>query len=258
MGSLRCMTSRASASACAAPPMSFFMRRIPSAGLMSSPPESKHTPLPTIATRGWRGLPQLISSRRGGRAAARPTAWIAGKFCARSSSPTHSSNSAPKRYAGQHARGVAFRIGDEGEGVGRAVEARGLRPATLDGRERFEEPGKARGIGGEDRDGLLEGLLVGDDGHPVILRGEARSLASRRAVNACGLLLLGLEERIEGRAPEVCVLPLLLLEDLLPLGRPGHALDRFGQRLSLRRRDPRGRHDPAPVFEHQRDTLLGY
>ncbi len=38
--------------ACAAPPMSFFMRRMPSWLLMSSPPESKHTPLPTMAMRG--------------------------------------------------------------------------------------------------------------------------------------------------------------------------------------------------------------
>ena len=79
-GSLRCMMRRASARACAAPPMSFFIRRMPSAVLMSRPPVSKHTPLPTMAMRGFFGLPQVISSRRGARAAARPTAWIAGKF----------------------------------------------------------------------------------------------------------------------------------------------------------------------------------
>ena len=46
----------ASASAWAAPPMSFFISRMPLAGLRSSPPLSKHTPLPTIATRGWLGI----------------------------------------------------------------------------------------------------------------------------------------------------------------------------------------------------------
>jgi len=88
-----------SAIAWAAPPMSFFMRRIPSAVLMSRPPESKHTPLPTSASFGCFGLPQWISSSRGARAAARPTAWMAGKFCASRSSPTHSSNSPPKSSA---------------------------------------------------------------------------------------------------------------------------------------------------------------
>ena len=39
-------------STCAAPPMSFFMNRMPFDGLMSRPPESKHTPLPISVTRG--------------------------------------------------------------------------------------------------------------------------------------------------------------------------------------------------------------
>ena len=50
------MSMRANASTSAAPPMSFFMRIMPLAGLMSRPPVSKHTPLPTSVTSG---LPRL-------------------------------------------------------------------------------------------------------------------------------------------------------------------------------------------------------
>ena len=70
------MISRASASAWAAPPMSFFISRMPLAGLMSSPPLSKQTPLPTIAMRGSLGLApfELDQARRAlaRRRAARP------------------------------------------------------------------------------------------------------------------------------------------------------------------------------------------
>ena len=47
---------------------------------MSSPPVSKHTPLPTSVTRGASSAPQRRSMSRGCRAsdAARPTAWICG------------------------------------------------------------------------------------------------------------------------------------------------------------------------------------
>ena len=74
------MISCASASAWAAPPMSFFMIRMPPACLRSSPPLSKQTPLPTIATRGSSGLPHSSSISRGARSgvAARPTAAISG------------------------------------------------------------------------------------------------------------------------------------------------------------------------------------
>ena len=60
--------------------MSFFISRMPLAGLMSSPPLSKQTPLPTIATRGCFGLPHSSSISRGARSceAARPTAAIIG------------------------------------------------------------------------------------------------------------------------------------------------------------------------------------
>ena len=74
------MTMDARARAWAAPPMSFFIQRMPAEALMSRPPESNTTPLPTIATTGCPGSPQLISIMRGARAgsAARPTAWTAG------------------------------------------------------------------------------------------------------------------------------------------------------------------------------------
>jgi hypothetical protein len=73
-------TSWAKASACAAPPMSFFMSRIPVAGLMSRPPLSKQTPLPTTATRGCAGLPHSTSIIRAARSgdAACPTAATSG------------------------------------------------------------------------------------------------------------------------------------------------------------------------------------
>ena len=81
------MTSRASASAVAAPPMSFFINSMPDAGLMSRPPVSKVTPLPISATFGASSRPQEKSTIRGSSAAARPTAWMSGKLAARRSSP---------------------------------------------------------------------------------------------------------------------------------------------------------------------------
>ena len=70
------ITILARPSALAAPPMSFFMFPIAAGGLTSSPPVSKHTPLPTIVTLGADSLPQHMSTTRGSRpgAAARPTA----------------------------------------------------------------------------------------------------------------------------------------------------------------------------------------
>ncbi len=62
----------------AAPAMSFFIMRMPEAGFRSSPPESKHTPLPTSVTFGARSSPHTMSTRRGARLLARPTAWIVG------------------------------------------------------------------------------------------------------------------------------------------------------------------------------------
>jgi len=68
------ITSRASASAAAAPPMSFFINPMPLDGLMSRPPLSKATPLPTRVTFGASSRPQRKSTRRGASAAALPTA----------------------------------------------------------------------------------------------------------------------------------------------------------------------------------------
>jgi len=75
--------------------MSFFIRAIPVAVLISRPPVSKQTPLPTSVTRGFPFVPQRISSRRGATALARPTVWISGKFFSRRSSPTIEVTSAP-------------------------------------------------------------------------------------------------------------------------------------------------------------------
>ncbi len=77
----------ASPSTLAAPPMSFFMSSMPADGLMSSPPVSNVTPFPTSVTLGSPARPQLRSISRGASVAARPTAWIIGKFCLSSSSP---------------------------------------------------------------------------------------------------------------------------------------------------------------------------
>ena len=62
----------------AAPPMSFFIIFMPEAVFRSSPPVSKHTPLPTSVTFGASASPQLMSTSRGARVLARPTAWIVG------------------------------------------------------------------------------------------------------------------------------------------------------------------------------------
>ena len=67
----RCaMTSRARASMSAAPPMSFFIRSMPLAGLMSRPPVSKHTPLPTSVRRGCPARPRRDHQARLARAGA--------------------------------------------------------------------------------------------------------------------------------------------------------------------------------------------
>ena len=63
----------------AAPPMSFFISSMPEAGLMSRPPVSKQTPLPTRVTLGSRARPQVKSISRGARGLALPTWWISGK-----------------------------------------------------------------------------------------------------------------------------------------------------------------------------------
>ena len=63
------MISCARAIAWAAPPMSFFIHRMPPADLMSRPPLSKQTPLPMMAMRGSPALPHSSSIRRGARAA---------------------------------------------------------------------------------------------------------------------------------------------------------------------------------------------
>src|SRR5215831_2429678 len=63
----RFITMCASASIEAAPPMSFFMLSMALSGLISRPPESKHTPLPMSVILGSPGSPQVRSMRRGAR-----------------------------------------------------------------------------------------------------------------------------------------------------------------------------------------------
>ena len=70
----------ASPSAVAPPPMSFFMLSMPASFLMSSPPVSKHTPLPTSVIFGSVTLPQVMSISRGARGEPAPTAATSGKF----------------------------------------------------------------------------------------------------------------------------------------------------------------------------------
>ena len=67
----------------AAPPMSFFISSMPEDGLMSRPPVSKVTPLPTSVTFGVIGPApdEVDETRRAGRCG--PTAWIIGKPSAR-------------------------------------------------------------------------------------------------------------------------------------------------------------------------------
>ena len=77
-GSPACMIAWPSASVIAAPAMSFFIIRMPEAGFRSRPPVSKHTPLPTKVTFGALTSPQVMSTSRGTRSLARPTAWIVG------------------------------------------------------------------------------------------------------------------------------------------------------------------------------------
>ena len=58
----------------AAPPISFFIFSIPDAGLISSPPLSKQTPLPTRVIFGEDLFPHCKSIKQGAREEARPTA----------------------------------------------------------------------------------------------------------------------------------------------------------------------------------------
>src|SRR6185437_10670031 len=59
--SLAAMIACARPSIVAAPPMSFFISFMPLDGFRSSPPVSKHTPLPTSVTFGALGSPQRMS-----------------------------------------------------------------------------------------------------------------------------------------------------------------------------------------------------
>ena len=126
------MTMCASASAAAAPPMSFFMISMALGGLMSRPPVSKQMPLPTSVTRGAEALPQVRSISRGGRSLARPTAWIIGKFSLRRSSPTMQLTLAPWR-SGKQARGLLELLG--AHVARRRVDEVAAQPHAVDDRQ---------------------------------------------------------------------------------------------------------------------------
>ena len=98
----------------AAPPMSFFISSMPADGLMSRPPVSKQTPLPTSVTFGAPGSPQVKSISRGARAgaAAAPTAWISGK-------------SSAQRVAHDHREARAVALGEVLRRLGEFGRARG-------------------------------------------------------------------------------------------------------------------------------------
>ena len=88
-GSRAAMTAWARPSTVAAPPMSFFISRMPAGGLRSSPPVSKHTPLPTSVTFGAaRVAPgEVDQPRRAARWRGRRRG-SSGSSAASSSSPT--------------------------------------------------------------------------------------------------------------------------------------------------------------------------
>ena len=105
-GSLRSMIMWASASTLAAPPMSFFISSMALSGLMSSPPVSKQTPLPTSVTLGAAGSPQLMSIKRGGRGSGTADRMDQRKVVLQ------------QIVADGHADGRAVARGERGRGVG--------------------------------------------------------------------------------------------------------------------------------------------
>ena len=79
----------ASASTVAAPPMSFFMLQHGALGLEIEPAGVEADALADQRHLGMRRVaPAQVDQPRRARAAARPTAWMSGKFCFEQSSPT--------------------------------------------------------------------------------------------------------------------------------------------------------------------------
>ena len=133
------MTMSASPIAVAAPPMSFFISPIEAGGLMSSPPVSKQTPLPTSVTFGASARPQVRSSSRGGSDAAAPTASIIGRFAARSAAAPRVTRATAPCRAGERHEGRLERLGPHV--AGRRVDQR-LRQRRA--RRRSARPGPRR------------------------------------------------------------------------------------------------------------------
>ena len=134
-------------SACAAPPMSFFMLRMPSAPLMSRPPVSKHTPLPTMASVGCSGVaPVAARSGAGARWLARPTAWMAGKLCL-SSDFAFDHASGRRRSPGPGVRAAPSSSAGPMCSVGVLIRSRTRVLAASRARLRRRRPGRARAPG---------------------------------------------------------------------------------------------------------------
>ena len=104
---------------------------------------SKQTPLPTSVTFGASARPQRKSTRRGGSAAARPTAWMSGRLRASRSSPRVASNAGAEFFG--EPRGLALErrraevvggrvdeVAAEGDGAGDRLEPRRVDPVGRD------------------------------------------------------------------------------------------------------------------------------
>ena len=224
--------------------MSFFISSMAVSGLMSSPPLSKHTPLPTSVTLGAAGSPQVMSIRRGGRAAARPTAWIRGKFRASRSSPTvtREAGAVARRERG---RGVGEFAGAHVVG-GRVDEVAGeidcLDDARQVGAVRLLRQLEAHFVGGlavadesigpeRDRE-RCEALVMGRIGETVDAAGQhARERAGKERIERLALLFQSEQHGGEGPVGpgKQHMTPRQRLE-------PGG----LGERAGVLRRDPRG------------------
>ena len=132
--------------------MSFFISCMPLDGLMSRPPESNATPLPTSVTLGASARPQTKSTRRGASALARPTAWISGRLRSSSASPR-----------------VTSRLGAEFFGEARRLALQRSRPEVVGGRvdevaaerDRRGDALEARGVDALGRDRGAAGRALG-------------------------------------------------------------------------------------------------
>jgi hypothetical protein len=232
------MIMSASARAAAAPPMSLRMSSIEAGGLMSRPPVSKATPLPTIVTLGASAAPQAISTSRGGVAAARPTA-MDHRDVLRQQVLAHDARERGAVPVGDAARRRLDPVGSEV--VGRRVDE-----VAAEG-DRVGDPRGLRGIDAlrrHEADALLGLRAVAGEGVAAQEPGQRRERRVRRRVREAVVALgqeadeLAGQERVgplrgrpvepEGRAEDAAVrirqqadLPGLALEGLRGGKGPG-------------------------------------